>query len=112
MTIPNVSEGFLTITELRNELGELSDRFRRRSAKAAENSLCVEVVTDHGKPVATVMPYEAYTRIRELLMLARAQADLAAGRVLSFKAGTSPEEAFDEVLNRKAGGPRRTRKAG
>jgi len=58
----------------------------------------VDVVTEHGKPVATMLPYEVYTKIRDVLLLMKAQADVEAGRVISFPAGTKAEDALEAIL--------------
>ncbi len=101
MSVFNVRETFLTITELRHALSGLSERYRRQKDEA-EDAIFVDVVTERGKPIAALVPYEAYIRVRELLLLARAQADIAAGRVISFEAGTSAQDAVDAIFKRGA----------
>lgn len=97
----NVRESFLTITELRHALSGLSKRYRRQEDEAGD-AILVDVITEHGKPIAALVPYEAYTRVRELLLLVKAQADIAAGRVIGFEAGTSAQDAVDALLERGA----------
>lgn len=84
-------EEFIPITQFRQSLAEFAERSRGKGKKA----LRIEVLTDHGKPVATVIPYSAYVELRELFHILRAKADMEAGRLVKFKAGTSPEEVFE-----------------
>jgi len=102
-----LSENFLNITEFRQKLSVLASDFAKDQPKG---SVEVSIVTEHGKPVATVMGYQAYERIRELLFLLQAQADVESGRVMSFKAGTSAKEALDAIFKEDPGERRRTTK--
>src|SRR5215510_14241844 len=89
-----VHEDFITITALRNELSAIEKRFERR-CREAEDRIPVDVVTDRGKPIAAVMPYETYATLRELLMMARADRDADGGHIISFKGGTSVKEMVE-----------------
>jgi hypothetical protein len=89
-----VNEDFITITTLRHELSTIAKRFERRRREAGDR-IPVDVITELGKPVAAVMPYETYATLRELLMMARADSDAETGSSLSFKGGTSVKEMLE-----------------
>jgi len=99
MIAMKVAEHFLNVTDFRGKLSEL-ERFR--VVKEGEEELRIEVVTERGKPVVTVMPYEAYERLRELILLLKVQANAPGGEAaMSFKAGTPVEEAIGAIMRRK-----------
>jgi PHD/YefM family antitoxin component YafN of YafNO toxin-antitoxin module len=102
MSLKSVSfkEDFLNITDFRSKLSDI-DRF----LGGKEGEVRVEVVTERGKPVVTVMPYEAYEQLREVLFLFKVAADreVGGGSLISFKAGTSVDEAVSSIMRRKRG---------
>lgn len=92
------AEHFLNVTDFRHKLSEL-ERFRL--GKEGEE-LMVEVVTERGKPVVTVMAYETYERLRELILLLKVQANARGNEAaMSFKAGTPVEEAIGAIMRYK-----------
>lgn len=105
------TENFMNVRELRKNLNRLKDLFPRRR-KGAEENCFVYVIMKYGKPISVVMPYDAYTRIREFLIIIKAQADIqAGGRVIPFPTGTTAKEALKVILGRKSTTRSRVRKA-